>query len=596
MATPSYVSGSSFVNGLTGATSATLTKPAGVALGDALIAYISIGHTGVITAPSGWTELTGIGDNTVLTLQTRIYRHFIFDLPSEPASYVWTFTLGACSAVMEAWRDTAFIYLPRQRADLLALTAHTTDVVNNQLDGCIVVSCFTANSVAALGWTPQAGDTERFDIIGGLLVLLNVNMMVADTPAPIGEGTVSRTGDTLTPVQGLSAILLLVPKAGEQSIFQEPLPPSGAPQSRFAASFLATEPDPASTVLDLDDCTGQRQASFQFDLVDIVTGYRRTLHPDRDKVPVLTHDTTRTIKRQISNLWFGKEDTAALNTISARIEVFMLTGGGKFPLGQYLFNDQTRIRFTSGVLSSSALYDNGFIVDQAIEQSFPVFSIGASAISVEQVVRDLLFGLPVTYTAEPTPFQTVGSWPAGTSRGSVLEQLALDGDWFSPWFDHTNVLRFIRSFDPALAIPTFDYDSGNQVFQDGIVETDDLLNAPNRFVVISNGATGQPATPTFGSYDVPSSAPHSIANRGFVLSAVFDRQVENGVQAAAIAANLGQRQTIFERIELATAPDPRHDSYDVIRWQGENWLEISWSMPLVEGSQMTHVARKAYTP
>jgi hypothetical protein len=52
---------------------------------------------------------------------------------------------------------------------------------------------------------------------------------------------------------------------------------------------------------------------------------------------------------------------------------------------------------------------------------------------------------------------------------------------------------------------------------------------------------------------------------------------------------------VFERVELSTPPDPRHDSHNVIRWQGENWLELAWSMPLVEGGEMRHVLRKAYT-
>jgi hypothetical protein len=79
-----------------------------------------------------------------------------------------------------------------------------------------------------------------------------------------------------------------------------------------------------------------------------------------------------------------------------------------------------------------------------------------------------------------------------------------------------------------------------------------------------------------------------------VIPQVEDRQIGSVPQAVAIAENLAQRQLIFETIELETPPDPRHDSYDVFQFGGENWLEISWSMELIEGGTMTHIGRKAY--
>ncbi len=125
------------------------------------------------------------------------------------------------------------------------------------------------------------------------------------------------------------------------------------------------------------------------------------------------------------------------------------------------------------------------------------------------------------------------------------------------------------------------------------METDDLLTAPNRFIVISNVSSDSSA-PVTASFDVPASAPHSIQNRGFVVAQVEDLQVPDPTQAMAVAKNLALRQTIFEQVTLTTAPDPRHDSYNVVWWQGEPWLELSWSMALVEGGAMNHLLRKAY--
>lgn len=356
---------------------------------------------------------------------------------------------------------------------------------------------------------------------------------------------------------------------------------------------------PFDNLLDLAPWVGQRSATFVFDLVDGATGENLgTVNPVRDPPPVLSHDTSRTIKRQVSNFELGAADTARVNVVTARILISMVVGGRSYPLGRYMFIDQTRVQYTSGVLSNAALVDEMFIVDQPITASYSANSgIGDAGALVNVALHQVLDPLPVAFTAEVSPFFTIGSWPIGTSRGRLVEEMALDGDFFSPWVGNDTQMHFIRSFDPNAQIPQFDWDAGNKVKRSDILNTDDLLTAPNQFVVVSNGAATQAdaAAAIAGFYDVPAVAPHSAANRGFVIPVVETRQISSQAQANAIAINLGQRQTIFERVELATAPDPRHDSYDVIHWQGENWLEIAWTLPLQEGSDMRHILRKAYS-
>lgn len=351
--------------------------------------------------------------------------------------------------------------------------------------------------------------------------------------------------------------------------------------------------EPPDPELDLFSYIGQRSATFKFELIDGVTGaVIQQLFPYRDTVPTLSHDTSRTIMRQVSNVFFDRIDSAVLNTVRNRVRIQMIIPGrDPYPLGTFVFADQARLEFTSGLESNVSLIDQMFIVDQQIEQS-----IGFNNLQVVVAIQNVMRNLPVTFTVAPSPYLTVGAWTGGTNRGQVINDLAIDGDYFAPWFDNTDVMRFIRSFDPATAIPSFNFDEGSRVARASVVRTDNLLNAPNRFVIISNGAQSDDlaAEAIIGIYDVPSSAPHSILNRGFVIPQVDDRQVGTSQQATAIARNIGQRQTIFEQITLETPPDPRHDSYQVFRWQGENWLEIAWDMELIEGGKMSHVGRKAY--
>lgn len=365
---------------------------------------------------------------------------------------------------------------------------------------------------------------------------------------------------------------------------------------------MHTTHDP-DELLDLSSFVGQRTASFRFYLYNFITReIVREVTPYRDSVPTLTHDTSRTIVRQISGLRFDPVDTAALNTINSRLVVQMIyPGRAPIQLGVFMFIDQTRLISTGGTRSDCVVTDSMFIVDQQMERSYSagVFD-DASGLTIsftncEEAIRDLLINLPVVAHLESTPFYTIGAWTAGTSRGSALGDIAIDGDYFAPWFDRFDVMRFIRAFDPTMRLPSFDFDRDPRIIRDSISRTDNLLIAPNRFIVISNGdVSGGTTLPVVGQFDVPASAPHSIVNRGFVIPEVIDWQVDYTAQANTIAANFAQRQSLFETVEFETPPDPRHDAYDVFVFEGELWLELSWSMELIEGGTMSHMGRKAY--
>jgi len=357
---------------------------------------------------------------------------------------------------------------------------------------------------------------------------------------------------------------------------------------------LTTQPVVKS--FDLDECVGQRQATYRFELTDGVTGMRLgDIHPIR--AASLTHDTSRTIKRQLG-LGLTATDTAAINTLTERISPFMVVPGatnpdhvsGDWPLGRYMFVDESLQMYTSGDLGSEQLFDEMFLVDQEITRGLNV-----RGLSVAQAVIVTLDGLPVELDAEPSPYTTAEAWGIGAHRGQILEALSLSGDYWSPWFDNVGRLRFRRTFDPAASVPDLDFDLWPRVFADPPPSKgNDLLNAPNTFVVISNASASPDSGPVVGLAEVATTAPNSVANRGFVIAQVLDVQLSDATQAAAVAQGVAQRRQIFERVTLSTPPDPRHDSYNVIRWQGANWLELAWSLNLEQGSPMVHVMRKSY--
>jgi len=341
------------------------------------------------------------------------------------------------------------------------------------------------------------------------------------------------------------------------------------------------------TTLDQAQWVGQRSNSFLFRVVDSDGFNRGTVTPIRTGGSGLTHDTGRTIKRQIS-LLFGVEDSAFLNPVSDRLLIFFVVPGvGEFPLGRYIFTDETSAVYVDGrKMLSAVLNDEMYLVDQPILQGIS----GDGTNTVSLVIPQVLAGLPITFLAGYTQFGSKQSFSIGTNRGQVLNQLALAGAYWSPWFDNNGVLQFLPSFDPARQIPDFDFDAGTSVMGQTVPVTTNLLTAPNRFIVISNNAESNSAAAGFA--DVPDSAPNSIVNRGFVIAQVSQLQATDQSQARGMAFTLANQNTIIETVELTTAVDPRHDSYNVIRWQGELWLELAWTINF-DGT-MTHSLRRAY--
>lgn len=362
--------------------------------------------------------------------------------------------------------------------------------------------------------------------------------------------------------------------------------PSPLPAWPGLTHLTTAAPDRA---LDLDLSIGQRQATWRYDLVNGVTGVLLgQIHPIRQPAQI-SHDTTRTIKRQLS-LSLGTADAAAINPLTDRVLVSMLINGATWPQGRFMFSADTDFTSTGGTQSSDVLGDEMFAVDQQIDQGFP----SVSALSVQEAVYALLAGLPILgASVDPSPYAMVGSWAPGTTRGQILNALATQGDYQTPWFDNNGIFRMVRTIDSGAAEPTLDMDRGNRVIRDSPSTTSDLLSAPNRFIVSSNaGAAG--GLPVVGRYDIPPSAPHSIQSRGFVVPSFQTLQVGTPGQAAAAARQLGLTRTVAVTTQLTTAPDPRHDSYDVVRWQGVNWLEVGWSMTLAEGAPMSHSLRRGF--
>lgn len=351
--------------------------------------------------------------------------------------------------------------------------------------------------------------------------------------------------------------------------------------------------------LDLVAGVGQRTESFIFRAIDGGSGaVLGEVHPSRGSTVTIDQAAGAVITRALT-IEFDEDESASVNPLSTRIEPFMLIGGVEWPLGHYLFTDPVRQDYAAydteageGVrsLMSSPLADRMAILDTELEHAFTADDAAAS-----DVLRALIAGLPFTAEIDDSASVIANTWAAGTTRIAVAGTVAELGGYLAPWFNHAGVLQARRRFEPALAIPDFDWDASPHVYRDTITRADALAYTPNRYVVVGNGGTVEGA-PVVAYCDVPSTAPHSALNIGFIRPHVVEVQVSGLAQAQEYAENMCLQQTVAETIQVSGPPDPRYEAHQVVKFEGELWLHLSWSMELAAGGTMRHTLQRAYQP
>jgi hypothetical protein len=348
------------------------------------------------------------------------------------------------------------------------------------------------------------------------------------------------------------------------------------------------------------------------DLLDLVTGIGvvgstvawELLDRDFNVVTELSPETTASIevrasettKRTLSDLSLSPGEAAFVDVHADRLRPsWRLASGSSYPLGVFLFSDVQRRRLSYGEPLRGSLYDQTVLLDQPIERSFPLKK-GATGTVIAERIATLLTGVGISRFVLPEIDVSVGTpinWPAGESRYKILSDLFTIADLYPPFFDNRGWL-IGKPIPHPLSSAAFDHVYDDRMVRDSIVEIDDSVKAPNRYLVVDTGPTNKPIV---AFYDVPASWPHSIGNRGFVVT---EKVSVNGLKTAAEAALAAERAAMvdfragFFTVEFDAPPDPRHDVFDVVSYRGQNMREAGWRLDLRPGGTHHHSLRGIY--
>jgi hypothetical protein len=355
------------------------------------------------------------------------------------------------------------------------------------------------------------------------------------------------------------------------------------------------------------DGWGQRSSTVRFELLDKTNTQIGTVDVDKSSTPTVDVSINRTSKKTLNNLRLPPSVTADINTLTERIRpVWVFQDASEFELGVYAFADASRhralfgsVQFAevgTGFTTDATLTDLTLVVDDA-SGGVTMYRPGTSvyAALVEQLEVSGITDYQIDYTAAKIRGTEWMVWSPEKTRVQIINDLAKVGGYYSLYFDNhgTAILKLVpdlNTIDPDI---TYDLLGGN-VDQDSVVETDDLLDAPNRYLVMNSSLSDGAV---WGYWDIPATAPHSFANRGIRKTKNIDLQgVESMAEAAAAAKAQGQADwSTYRWVNFTSAPNPTHEPFMVIGWDNDKYREQSYNLPLFEGSHMKHELRRVWS-
>lgn len=337
-----------------------------------------------------------------------------------------------------------------------------------------------------------------------------------------------------------------------------------------------------------------RAEKVRFDLVDKTGAVLGAIHPET--AVTISNDANAQIKRTLSGFHLASSEYDDVNPLTDRVRPYwVLSTGDEYPLGIFLFADASTQRWSYGRTLTASLVDQGLILAQEISESLG-FDAGttASAAIVRTFEAAGFYDADVASTAYT--FGSPIAYPAGkggTTYAKILADLCQRAGYYPAYFDNDGAARVRATATLADASPTLNYIDGGRITSGTIVEANDLLKAPNRFLVIDTAATTGDVSYV---YDIPADAPHSYENRGFRITKTIEAPgVGDKVQAENVArAYYSSNPQAYETAVWSSPPDPRHDTFDIVNYRGVNFLELGWSLTCAPGGAMAHTASRVY--
>lgn len=352
----------------------------------------------------------------------------------------------------------------------------------------------------------------------------------------------------------------------------------------------------ATTSQILDGTVRVREDRWRWDLTnaagDTVIG---ELHPSRDTPPVITNDSESRLGRRLRSLTLPPGEHEAINMVTDAVRPWLiLQDGTEWPFGIFRWAGRPRQIRSWGELLTGELVDRTTILDQETTRIYSWKAGTQITSALARVIGEVLPSGQHVITPSAAILYAPETFPIGTSRLRIIDELVAKLAYLPAHFDHGGILRVRPVPDVNTVAADVVYQPGSCVIAGSIDGYDTLLDTPNLYLVYESSGNG---TGIRGVYRVQDQAPHSQANRGYPVP--LTRAV-NGLssydQAELMANALAMTDgRAFEYRAFAAPVNPFHDQWTVVDFYGTRWLERAWQVTAAPTRLMEHEIRQVYT-
>jgi hypothetical protein len=313
-----------------------------------------------------------------------------------------------------------------------------------------------------------------------------------------------------------------------------------------------------------------------------------TISPDAQGASI-SASTSSNIGRTCRGFTLRANDARTINPFRDRLRpVWEFEDGSRYPLGVFLLGSPERSVGSLHTFVEATLVDQGFALDQPMTRSYGLWRNGLVWDALVELVEEAgITNYRIDYTD-----QKIGgalNWPIGTQRLAILRALCKNAGLLPPYFDNAGTLIVRPPADPVEGqLLRYDVGSTSRIYQGTVAERDNVLDAPNVYLVVG---LSPGRTEIVGRAEIDPRLPHSIPNRdGLEVPKVTRVQ---GLASTQQAQRIAQAQAAADPFQLAAvdfdaAPDPRHDLFDLVEYDGAVWNEDAWSLELRPGGRHSH--------
>lgn len=371
----------------------------------------------------------------------------------------------------------------------------------------------------------------------------------------------------------------------------------------------------------------RRFDSFRFDVVDMRNNPIGTVHPQLDKTPTVSWDTTRAVHRSLDNFYLDASEANLIDPFRDRIRPWMvMQDGTEHSLGVFLYSDSSEPRRSWGYERQGQLLDKTSILDnkRPFAESIPTNRI------VLQWVLEILNEFPefadririqpgygdnweaavalvtlVTQGPEAAARQLRApvTWAAESTTLKIFNDIMQLVTYLPVHCNRNGTLRLVDAPDLASLPGKIDYSvEAGSMYPESIVKSTDQLTAPNMVFVYETSVN---SGVMWGVWHAPAAAPYSEANRGYTKA--FTKAMsglDDPHEANLVAKHISEWIVkAGDWVEWQGPANPMHDAYTMLNLfldvapdplLDDRWMEVAWKLPCVAGQPMSHKALRVY--